>query len=57
MKMNMMMGQGYVAGAVAINGGVGVMEMRRPRVNMNLLPSVDDVVDSVAAVAAEIAES
>ena len=42
MKMNMMMGQGYVAGAVAINGGVGVMEMRRPQVNMVLLPSVDD---------------
>lgn len=57
MKMNMMMGQGFVAGAVAINGGVGVMEMRRPRVNMNLLPSVDDVVNSVAAVAAEIAEN
>ena len=51
MKMNMM------TGAVAINGGDGVMEMRRPRVNMNLLPSVDDVVDSVAAVAAEIAEN
>ena len=55
MKMNMMMGQGYVAGAVAINGGVGVMEMRRPQVNMDLLPSVDDVMNSVAAVAAEIA--
>ena len=62
MKMNMMMGQnvagqGYVAGAVAINGGVGVMEMRRPQVNMDLLPSVDDVMNSVAAVAAEIAEN
>ena len=55
MKMNMMMGQGFVAGAVAINGGVGVMEMRRPQVNMDLLPSVDDVMNSVAAVAAEIA--
>ena len=57
MKMNMMMGQGFVAGAVAINGGVGVMEMRRPQVNMDLLPSVDDVMNSVAAVAAEIAEN
>ena len=54
-KMNMMMGQGFVAGAVAINGGVGVMEMRRPQVNMDFLPSVDDVMNSVAAVAAEIA--
>lgn len=44
-------------GAVAINGGVGVMEMRRPQVNMDLLPSVDDVMNSVAAVAAEIAEN
>ena len=47
MKMNMMMGQnvagqGFMPGAVAINGGVGVMEMRRPQVNMDLLPSVDD---------------
>lgn len=62
MKMNMMMGQnvagqGFMAGAVAINGGVGVMEMRRPQVNMDLLPSVDDVMNSVAAVAAEIAEN
>ena len=61
MKMNMMgqnvAGQGFMAGAVAINGGVGVMEMRRPQVNMDLLPSVDDVVNSVAAVAAEIAEN
>lgn len=57
MKMNMMMGQGYVAGAVAINGGVGVMEMRRPQVNMDFLPSVDDVMNSVAAVAAEVAEN
>ena len=67
MKMNMMMGQnvagsnvagqGFVAGAVVINGGVGVMEIRRPQVNMNLLPSVDDVMNSVAAVAAEIAEN
>ena len=57
MKMNMMMGQGFVAGAVAINGGVGVMEMRRPQVNMDFLPSVDDVMNSVAAVAAEIAEN
>ena len=60
MKMNMMMGQnvagqGFMPGAVAINGGVGVMEMRRPQVNMDLLPSVDDVMNSVAAVAAEIA--
>lgn len=57
MKMNMMMGQGFMAGAAAINGGVGVMEMRRPQVNMDLLPSVDDVMNSVAAVAAEIAEN
>ena len=66
MKMNMMgqnvagsnvAGQGFMAGAVAINGGVGVMEIRRPQVNMDLLPSVDDVVNSVAAVAAEIAEN
>ena len=62
MKMNMMMGQnvagqGFMAGAVAINGGVGVMEMRRPQVNMDLLPSVDDVMNSVTAVAAEIAEN
>lgn len=57
MKMNMMMGHGFVAGAVAINGGVGVMEIRRPQVNMDLLPSVDDVMNSVAAVAAEIAEN
>ena len=67
MKMNMMMGQnvagsnvaghGFMAGAVAINGGVGVMEIRRPQVNTDLLPSVDDVVNSVAAVAAEIAEN
>ena len=46
-----------MAGAVAINGGVGVMEIRHPQVNMDLLPSVDDVVNSVAAVAAEIAEN
>lgn len=62
MKMNMMMGQnvagqGFMPGAVAINGGVGVMEMRRPQVNMDILPSVDDVMNSVAAVAAEIAEN
>lgn len=66
MKMNMMgqnvagsnvAGQGFVAGAVAINGGVGVMEMRRPQVNMDLLPSVDEMMNSVAAVAAEIAEN
>lgn len=57
MKMNMMMGQGFMAGAVAINGGVGVMEIRRSQVNMDLLPSVDDAVNSVAAVAAEIAEN
>lgn len=66
MKMNMMgqnvagsnvAGHGFVAGAVAINGGVGVMEMHRPQVNVNLLPSVDDVMNSVAAVAAEIAEN
>ena len=56
MKMNMM-GHGFMAGAVAINGGVGVMEIRRSQVNMDLLPSVDDVVNSVAAVAAEIAEN
>ena len=35
MKMNMMMGQnvagqGFMPGAVAINGGVGVMEIRKP---------------------------
>ena len=66
MKMNMMgqnvagsnvAGHGFMAGAVAINGGVGVMEIRRPQVNMDLLPSVDDVVNSVVAVAAEIAEN
>ena len=71
MKMNMMgqnvaginvaginvAGQGFMPGAVAINGGVGVMEIRRPQVNMDLLPSVDDVMNSVAAVAAEIAEN
>lgn len=66
MKMNMMgqnvagsnvAGHGFMAGAVAINGGVGVMEIRRPQVNMDLLPSVDDVVNSVAVVAAEIAEN
>ena len=72
MKMNMMMGQnvagsnvaginvagqGFMPGAVAINGGVGVMELRRLQVNMDLLPSVDDVMNSVAAVAAEIAEN
>ena len=62
MKMNMMIGQsvagqGFMPGAVAINGGVGVMEIRRSQVNMDLLPSVDDVVNSVAAVAAEIAEN
>lgn len=66
MKMNMMdqnvagsnvAGHGFMAGAVAINGGVGVMEIRRPQVNTDLLPSVDDVVNSVAAVAAEIAEN
>lgn len=66
MKMNMMgqnvvgsnvAGHGFMAGAVAINGGVGVMEMRRPQENMDLLPSVDDVMNSVAAVAAEIAEN
>ena len=66
MKMNMMgqnvagsnvAGHGFMPGAVAINGGVGVMEMRRPQVNMDLLPSVDDVVNSVVAVAAEIAEN
>lgn len=62
MKMNMtmtgsnMMGQGLMPGAVAINGGVGVMELRRPGV-VNLLPSVDDVMSSVAAVAIEIAEN
>ena len=71
MKMNMMgqnvaginvaginvAGQGFMPGAVAINGSVGVMEIRRPQVNMDLLPSVDDVMNSVAAVAAEIAEN
>ena len=66
MKMNMMgqnvagsnvAGHGFVAGAVAINGGVGVMEIRRPQVNTDLLPSVDDMVNSVAAVVAEIAEN
>lgn len=45
-------------GAVAINGGVGVMEIRKPSVEVSeLLPSVDDVMNSVAAVAAEIAEN
>lgn len=66
MKMNMMgqnvagsnvAGHGFMAGAAAINGGVGVMEIRRPQVNVDLLPSVDDVVNSVAAVVAEIAEN
>ena len=52
-KMKMIM----MTGAVAINGGVGVMEIRRPQVNMDILPSVDDVMNSVAAVAAEIAEN
>lgn len=63
MKVNMMMGQnvaghGFMAGAVAINGGVGVMEIRKPSVGVSeLLPSVDDVMKTATAVAAEIAEN
>ena len=43
-------------GAVAVNGGVGVMELRRPGA-VNLLPSVDDAVKSATEAAAEIAEN
>ncbi len=50
-----MAGQGFMPGAVAINGGVGVMELRRPGVD--LLPSVDDVVKSATESVAEIAEN
>lgn len=58
MKMNMMMGQGLIAGAVAINGGVGVLEIRKPGVGVGkLLPSVDDVVETATAAAAEIAKN
>ena len=42
-------------GAVAINGGVGVMELRRPEAD--LLPSVDDAVKSATEAVAEIAEN
>lgn len=65
MKMNMMVGQnvaggnmlsrGFMPGAVAINGGVGVMELRRP--GADLLPSVDDAVKSATEAVAEIAEN
>lgn len=65
MKMNMMAGQnvaggnmlsrGFMPGAVAINGGVGVMELRRP--GADLLPSVDDAVKSATEAVAEIAEN
>ena len=63
MKMNMMMGQnvagqGFMPGAVAINGGVGVMEIRKPSVGVSeLLPSVDDVMKTATAAVAEIAEN
>lgn len=50
-------GQGLMPGAVAISGGVGVMEMRRPQVNTDLLPSMGDVMNFVAAVVAEIART
>lgn len=61
MKMNMMVGQnvagrGFIPGAVAVNGGVGVMELRRPG-TVNLLPSVDDAVKSATEAVAEIAEN
>ena len=70
MKMNMMVGQNVAGqgfmpsslmpsslmpGAVAINGGVGVMELRRPEAD--LLPSVDDAVKSATEAVAEIAEN
>ena len=51
-----MMGQGIMPGAVAISGGIGVMELHRPTA-VDILPSVDDVVNTAAAVAAEIAEN
>ena len=63
--MNMMVGQnvagqgfmpsGFMPGAVAINGGVGVMELRRPEAD--LLPSVDDAVKSATEAVAAIAEN
>lgn len=61
MKMNMMVGQivagqCFMPGAVAVNGGVGVMELRRPGA-VNLLPSVDDAVKSATEAVAEIAEN
>lgn len=63
MKMNMMMGQnvagqGFMPGAVAINGGVGMMEIRKPGVGVSeLLPSVDDVMKTATAAVAEIVEN
>lgn len=52
MMMNMM------TGAVAINGGVGVMEMRRPQMNTaDILTTVDDVVKTTTEAVAEIAEN
>lgn len=61
MKMNMMVGQnvagrGFMPGAVAINGGVGVMELRRLGA-VDLLPSVDDAVKSATEAVAEITEN
>lgn len=49
MMKNMM---GMEIGAMAINGGIGVMEIRQPTVE---LPSADDVVKMVAQVAADLA--
>lgn len=54
MMMNMM------TGAVAINGGVGVMEMRMSRPQMNtadILTSVDDVVKTTTEAVEAIAEN
>lgn len=52
MMMNMM------TGAVSINGGVGVMEMRRPQMNTaDILTTVDDVVKTTTEAVAEIAEN
>lgn len=45
-------------GAVAINGGVGMMEIRKPGVGVSeLLPSVDDVMKTATAAVAEIVEN
>ena len=49
MMKNMM---GMEIGAMAINGGIGVMEIRQPTVE---LPSADDVVKMVAQAAADLA--